>query len=215
MLSGWRRFLKEERTSLPQIYCDMDGVLVDFEQGVIDQINLELEYQEMPERKTTGGLTGIGRLRRALEAAGRELQINISDLRKGGDIKAARTYMYERFGDDVGFWATLPQMSGGQELWRFISPYDPSILTSPMEQGSQTGKRKWIARNLNPPPRSIYMSHNKWKWATTDGRSNVLIDDWDKNLIPWARHGGIAIRCAFGDSASAIAELKELGFGAE
>ena len=59
------------------------------------------------------------------------------------------------------------------------------------------------------------MSHDKWKWATTDGRPNVLIDDWDKNLIPWAEHGGIAIRCAFGDSASAISELKELGFEAK
>ena len=127
MYKGWLNFLNEEQSRLPQIYCDMDGVLVDFETGVVNEINSDLLDNSIPDRKPTGGL----------------------------------------------------------------------------------------ASNLSPQPEHTYMSHEKWKWATTDGRPNILIDDWDKNLIPWAEHGGIAIRCAFGDSASAIAELKELGFGAE
>lgn len=214
MLKEWRSFVNEERNRLPQIYCDMDGVLVDFEQGVVNQINIDLYDESIPSRKPTGGLTEMGRLRRALELSGRDLQIGMPDIRKGGDIKAARNYMYERFGNDVGFWSTLPEMAGGQSLWSFISPYSPFILTSPMDEGSQVGKRNWIKSNLNPQPSKIFMSHNKWKWATTNGRPNVLIDDWDKNLIPWAEKGGIAIRCAFGDSASAIARLKEIGFEA-
>ena len=84
-----------------------------------------------------------------------------------------------------------------------------------MDEGSQVGKRAWLAKHLSPQPTNVYMSHDKWKWAMTDGRPNVLIDDWDKNLIPWAENGGIAIRCAFGDSASAISQLKELGFEAK
>jgi 5'(3')-deoxyribonucleotidase len=217
MYKGWLNFLNEEQNRLPQIYCDMDGVLVDFETGVVDQINIELLDDSKPDRKPTGGITNIGRVRKVLIAADRELQIDVTDLRKGGgsNSKAVRNYMYKNFGDDVKFWSELPEMPGGQELWSFISPYNPYILTSPMDEGSQVGKRAWISSHLNPQPTNIYMSHDKWKWATTDGRPNILIDDWDKNLIPWAEHGGIAIRCAFGDSASAIAELKELGFGAE
>mgnify|MGYP003128278242 FL=1 len=217
MLLEWRNFLREQSERLPQIYCDMDGVLVDFEKGVVDQINIELLDDSIPDRKPTGGLTNMGRMRKVLIAADRGLQIDMTDLRKGGgsNSKAVRNYMYANFGDDVKFWSELPEMPGGQELWNFISPYDPYILTSPMDEGSQEGKRAWLSSYLSPQPTNIYMSHDKWKWATTDGRPNILIDDWDKNLIPWAEHGGIAIRCAFGDSASAIAELKELGFGAE
>ena len=36
MLKEWRSFINEERNRLTQIYCDMDGVLVDFEQGVLN-----------------------------------------------------------------------------------------------------------------------------------------------------------------------------------
>mgnify|MGYP003678425132 FL=1 len=159
----------------------------------------------------------MGRIRKALRAADQELQIDVTDLRKGGgsNSKAVRSYMYKNFGNDIEFWSNLPEMQGGQELWNFISSYDPYILTSPMDEGSQVGKRAWLAKHLSPQPTNVYMSHDKWKWAMTDGRPNVLIDDWDKNLIPWAENGGIAIRCAFGDSASAISQLKELGFEAK
>jgi hypothetical protein len=215
MLKQWRTFLKEESNKLPQIYCDMDGVLVDFELGVVNQINIDIKDGSIPDRSPAGRLTDMGRLRKVLKASGRELQIDISDIRKGGDVKAARSYMYDRFGNDVEFWANLPPMEGGAELWNFISPYRPHILTSPMEEGSQLGKRQWLQKNLNPQPNEVFMSHNKWKWATTDDKPNVLIDDWDKNLVPWAENGGIAIRCAFGDSASAIAQLKEIGFEAK
>lgn len=212
MLTEWRAFINEERNRLPQIYCDMDGVLVDFEQGVVNQINIDLHDERVPSYKDTGGITDMGRLRRTLNASGRGLKIDLADIRKGGDVKSARDYMYGRFGDDVEFWSSLPEMLGGQDLWRFISPFKPYILTSPMDDGSQVGKRNWIKSNLNPQPPKIFMSHNKWKWATTDGRPNILIDDWDKNLIPWAEKGGIAIRCAFGDSKSTIAKLREIGF---
>jgi len=214
MYTSWLKFLNEERNRLPQIYCDMDGVLVDFETGVVNQININLLDNSIPDRKPTGGITNIGRIRKTLRAADQELQIDVTDLRKGGGSngKAVRNYMYSNFGNDVKLWTELPEMAGAQELWNFISPYKPYILTSPMDEGSQVGKRAWLKNNLNPQPARVYMSHDKWKWATTDGRPNILIDDWDKNLIPWAENGGIAVRCAFGDSASAIAKLKEIGF---
>ena len=37
----WRRFIYEQESEI-QIYCDMDGVLVDFEGGVVDYINEDL-----------------------------------------------------------------------------------------------------------------------------------------------------------------------------
>jgi hypothetical protein len=84
-----------------------------------------------------------------------------------------------------------------------------------MQEGSRDGKREWLATHLDPAPAQVYMSHEKYRWSTTEGKPNILIDDWNKNLVPWADSGGIAIQCVLGDSAAAIAQLKELGFGAE
>ena len=43
LLENFRSFITEQESGLPQIYCDMDGVLVDFERGVVDQINKDLK----------------------------------------------------------------------------------------------------------------------------------------------------------------------------
>ena len=59
MYKGWLNFLNEEQSRLPQIYCDMDGVLVDFETGVVNEINSDLLDNSIPDRKPTGGLTRI------------------------------------------------------------------------------------------------------------------------------------------------------------
>lgn len=211
---SWLSFLNEERNRFPQIYCDMDGVLVDFEQGVVRQINIDLLDTEVTDET-------MSQLRRALGVSRRELQIDVADLRKSGGIKAVRTYMYGRFGNDVNFWTDLPWMPGGRRLWNFIAPYTPYILTSPMGEGSKVGKTNWLAKhklNYKRCGGEPCFSREKYQYAMTNGKPNILIDDWDKNLIPWATlfdgsPGGIAIKCAFGDSASAIDELKELGFG--
>jgi hypothetical protein len=224
VLNEWRKFLVEEHNNhLPQIYCDMDGVLVDFEGGVVSQINRDLLDGTIEDFKPTGGITPMGRLRRALLALRSEPQIDKADLSKGGggNSRAVRRYMYDRVEEDTKFWTDLPWMPGGRRLWNFIAPYTPYILTSPMGEGSKVGKTNWLAKhklNYRRCDGGPCFSHDKWKWATTDGKQNILIDDWDKNLIPWATlfdgsPGGIAIKCAFGDSASAIEELKELGFG--
>ena len=52
----------------------------------------------------------------------------------------------------------------------------------------------WIRRNLSPQPKKIFMSHDKFKWATDDsGNANVLIDDFTTNIGPWRENGGIGI----------------------
>ena len=35
LFESFKSFINEQEQRLPQIYCDMDGVLVDFEQGVV------------------------------------------------------------------------------------------------------------------------------------------------------------------------------------
>ena len=43
LLENWREYLKEEQEFPYQIYCDMDGVLVDFIKGVVEQMNKDIK----------------------------------------------------------------------------------------------------------------------------------------------------------------------------
>ena len=60
LLENWREFLKEEQTY--QIYCDMDGVLVDFVKGVVEQVNKDLKDSTIQSKEMI-------KLRKALEEA--------------------------------------------------------------------------------------------------------------------------------------------------
>ena len=212
LLENWRKFLNEEQESSYQIYCDMDGVLVDFEQGVVEQINLDLQDESLPDRKPTGGITKIGKLRKALAELGLD-SVDSSHIKKikGPINKVTRPYMYATFGDNEKFWSNLPWMPGGEELWAYISQFEADILTSPMGPGSETGKQIWIDNNLNPAPKEVFMSHDKYEWATSDENPNILIDDFTSNTIPWEDAGGIAIlHTKEGGVSATIEKLKEI-----
>jgi len=206
LLESWRQHLNEQK--LPQIYCDMDGVLVDFEAGVVEQLNKDIHGIEETHKDT-------GKLRTALEKLGRD-HIIIDDVRgKSEASKVVRDYMYARVGNNSEFWSDLPWMPGGKELWSFIAPYKPHILTSPMRKGSEIGKAFWIDINLGSLSKSqdVIMSHEKYQHALSeDGSRNILIDDWSKNTVPWDGAGGIAIQHKNGDTAATIAALEKLGF---
>ena len=206
LLENWRQYLNEDEETFPyQIYCDMDGVLVDFLIPTLDQINLDLKDE------TVTGIK-INRLRQELSKLGRDV-VTIQDLDKmdkENRLQSARNYMYRRLDDDEEFWANLPWAEGGQELWSYISKFNPYILTAPMKgEGSKRGKDIWIQKNLNPLPEKIYMSHEKYNWAVGgEEEPNVLIDDFTTNTIPWEEHGGIAILHT--DTSSTIQKLEKL-----
>ena len=208
LIENFKSFINEQETRLPQIYCDMDGVLVDFERGIVDQINKDLQMiRKMEDKKN------LVKIPRALDALGRD-EIVIDDLRgKSATSKPVRNYMYGRVGNDADFWSKLPWMPGGKELWNFISKYDPYILTSPMQRGSEIGKAFWIDENLRPLPDKVFMSSEKYEWALNDAdKPNILIDDWSKNTVPWSNKGGIAIQHVNANTSATINALKELGF---
>tara|TARA_R110000824_G_scaffold153926_8_gene325756 strand:+ start:4362 stop:5000 length:639 start_codon:yes stop_codon:yes gene_type:complete len=205
LFENWRQYLDEQKETFPyQIYCDMDGVLVDFMSATLEQINKDLK-----DKTITG--KNIDKLRKKLAEFGRD-EITAQDLDKmdkKNRLQAARNYMYRRFDDDEEFWANLPWADGGKELWDYISKFNPYILTAPMKgEGSKRGKELWIEKNLDPLPKEVFMSHEKYNWAKEDGKSNVLIDDFTSNTVPWEDHGGIAILHT--DTNKTIQELEEI-----
>ena len=212
LIENFQAFINEQEGKLPQIYCDMDGVLVDFEQGIVDQINKDLQMiRQMKDVKN------LIKIQKALDALGRD-EVDIRHFR--GSVSEAekfngalKDYMYGRVGNDADFWANLPWMPNGRELWEFIAPYEPFILTSPMQKGSEIGKAFWIDNNLSPAPEKVFMSSEKYNWALDEnGEPNILIDDWSKNIVPWAKKGGIAIQHVKANTSVTVGTLRKMGF---
>jgi hypothetical protein len=168
----------------------MDGVLVDFEKGVIEKINSELSSDSPKLPKYAN---------KVIEQLGRNY-ITRDDIKKysPGKSKAATKYMYALVHDDEEFWATLPWMKGGKHLWARIRNLDPMILTSPMDKKgkneSMLGKSRWVEKNLGISPDRIILAHSKWDYALDeDGQPSILIDDFSSKVDPWNERGGIGI----------------------
>jgi hypothetical protein len=112
-------------------------------------------------------------------------------------------------------WARLDWAPGGKELWRYLSKFDASILSSPGKQSRdiiEAGKWEWIRRNMNPQPRTVIFEPDKWKYAA---QCHILIDDSQRKLVPWEEHGGVAIQHKAGrdDHKRIIKQLqKRFGF---
>tara|TARA_Y100000034_G_C6836629_1_gene378159 strand:- start:91 stop:699 length:609 start_codon:yes stop_codon:yes gene_type:complete len=193
LFENWRKYLNyvpSERTQTYQIYCDMDGVLVDFIGGAVNYITNKLQSGEAEELKA-------------------EIDRDYVDGEDIGGNKVVKRFMYKELQHHANFWRDLEWMPDGKQLWNHIAPYNPYVLTAPMGYGSEIGKQEWIDNNLNPPPpEKIYMSHDKYRWAVTNGKPNILIDDFSKNTVPWTEAGGIAILHT--DTAKTIQELENI-----
>jgi FMN phosphatase YigB (HAD superfamily) len=116
----------------------------------------------------------------------------------------------------ASWWANLPEMESGKQLWKYIEKYNPYILTS--SGGSlneeerevlRAGKRQWCKRVLGLPKERVIVRHDKY--AEIRGSKSILIDDWKKNISLWEKNGGIAILHDSKDVEATIDRLKELG----
>ena len=116
--------------------------------------------------------------------------------------------------DTKDFWATLDWMPGAKRLYSFIAKYDPHILSAASDRdvNVRPGKLKWLGKNtkIKRGNINIVKRADKQKYAITDGESNILIDDYKKNIVEWESKGGIGVHHT--EVGKTIAELKRLGF---
>ena len=156
---------------LPDIYCDMDQVLVDFMKG-------------------------------ADEAVG------------GSFVTSDKGERWNKINQTKRFWAELEWMPGARKLYQFIARYDPHVLSaySSRDPNSQNGKKKWLNKhtNFSRSNTNLVKRADKQKFAMEDGKPNILIDDYIKNIKEWEAKGGIGIHHT--NVGKTLAELKRLGF---
>jgi 5'(3')-deoxyribonucleotidase len=186
--------LLEESDFIPkyQIYCDMDGVLTDFETRFVT-----LLQQEGPKYYSKATIAQVTRPKHFDKLEGTEEFWKFIDQYIG-----------------LEFWSEMEWMPNGRQLWDFIQPYGPKILTSPSEDNtSRLGKRLWVKENLVPAPEVLF----RFGDAKSDfaNENTILIDDKPSNLAAFAGKGGIALEVKDGEIQSVINALRELGYGRE
>ena len=155
---------------LPEIYCDMDMVLVDF----------------------------IGRAEELID---------------GKFANVDKETRWEAIKNKKDFWHTLDWMPGAQRMWKLINKYDANILSaySNRDANSRPGKKFWLKKNAQPKGDVLLVQRaDKKKYATTNGKPNILIDDYIKNIKEWEAAGGIGIHHT--SPSNTISQLKRYGF---
>ena len=132
----------------------------------------------------------------------------------GSFVQTDKDERWNKINQTKGFWANLDWMPGAKRLWNFISKYDTEILSaySNRDGTSRTGKLKWLSKNtkIKRGKINLVMRSDKQKYAMTDGKPNVLIDDYIKNIKEWEAKGGIGVHHT--SVGKTISELKSLGF---
>jgi hypothetical protein len=179
---------EEMREKKYVIFCDMDGVLVDFDEGYKQLTGVTTQHADSQGKNEFWGL--------------------FRDSLKNKDIP------------ERSYWANLDWMSDGKQLWDYISPYNPYVLTAPsvnfdipfeerykMENNeSMQGKTEWVQRL--PNMRKIYFRSAARK-ADFAGPNKILIDDRKDTIDSWNANGGIGILHT--STANTIKQLQELG----
>lgn len=108
-------------------------------------------------------------------------------------------------------WAELPVMHDAMELWNFVKPYNPQILsaTGRREYGATTQKRGWIKQHIDPKVKVNLVQAARMK-AEYANKGDILIDDQPKAINPWKDAGGVGILHT--SAKDTIAKLKKMGY---
>jgi hypothetical protein len=168
--------LKEIKTPKYTIFCDLDGVLVDFDKG----------YLELTGKPTHHAY----------------VQDSILFWRNFKDSLQAKKMR------EVEYWANLDWMSDGRELWSYIKPYTPYMLTAPSrDDQSKEGKTMWVNQHLTGF-KSIIFKLAKYK-SDLSKPGRILIDDRADTIERWNNNGGIGILHT--SATNTIEQLKQLG----
>jgi hypothetical protein len=192
-----------------QIYCDMDGVLVNFEDGLVKFVNdFLLKFAENPGHF---GPKTVKRAEKAFKELGGDVNIGkiptmkFKDFDKKSGKKALRNLSYSLIkAADVEFWLGLDWLPDGKTLWSHIKQYNPMILSSPV--GEARGKIEWCKKYLGISEDRIILEHDKHKYAEPNA---ILIDDTPRKVKPFDEAGGIAI--LHKSAQATIKELKKYG----
>jgi len=192
-----------EITNKYQIFCDMDGVLVDLVGGVNEAL-----YSDPPQDASDNYKKIQIKARAVLD----NQTLSSEHLDKTHKLfkKETRNFLYRVLMDNRRFWMGLKWLPGGKELWEYIEKYDPIILSKPTDLQAVIGKKKWVKDNIGLPKERVQIRYDKSPYASYNGKTGILIDDFESNIDKFQVAGGRTI--LYNNTYQAIKELKSFGF---
>lgn len=211
-----RRIIREGSGDFGAIYCDMDGVLVDFESGAVELVSQILDGSADPiwTESSKSMAKNIDRVKAEMGESWRPESGH--DL----DVKGARQLMMSAISSAPGkfFESLAPLDDGINDLWPFLNSLGlpVHVLSAPVRgrEGTGTaeeGKKRWIERHLDPQPESVIIvdAKDKQNWAVRDDVPNILVDDKGSTIESWNTRGGLGILHIPRDSARSIDEIRQ------
>jgi hypothetical protein len=180
--------MRERGGRKPVIFCDMDGVLVNFDKGYQDLTGMSTHHVDAQGKKEFWKA-----FRQGLENSGESEKHYWANL----DWQPGGKELWDYIKEYNPYILTAPSVN-------FDLPYDQRYNREYNE--SMQGKLEWIQRLSNM--RKIYFASavNKPKFA---GSNKILIDDRKDTIDSWNANGGIGILHTSAENT--IKQLKELG----
>jgi hypothetical protein len=180
--------MRERGGRKPVIFCDMDGVLVNFDKGYQDLTGMSTHHVDAQGKKEFWKA-----FRQGLENSGESEKHYWANL----DWQPGGKELWDYIKEYNPYILTAPSVN-------FDLPYDQRYNREYNE--SMQGKLEWVQRLSNM--RKIYFASavNKPKLA---GSNKILIDDRKDTIDSWNANGGIGILHTSAENT--IKQLKELG----
>lgn len=106
------------------------------------------------------------------------------------------------------FFQKLNWTNDGRQLWTYILPYEPMILTAATHHRDPhivAGKYTWCQNHLGLPKSRVIMESQKYIYA---GPKHILIDDMPEKVEGWTNAGGLGI--LHNSASDSIDKLKKI-----
>lgn len=108
------------------------------------------------------------------------------------------------------FYRNLPLMPGALELWEWLLPFEPCILSAASSHipASASQKHEWVKEYLGIEGDRIVIVADREDKPRYCNPGDILIDDLESNVNEWNVEGGYGIM--FHSAEQTIAELEKM-----
>jgi 5'(3')-deoxyribonucleotidase len=109
----------------------------------------------------------------------------------------------------------LNPLPGGQVIikWLHDNKIPFTVLSAPLRneaEASKEGKRGWLDEFNPGASNDAIFTKRKFKYATSNGQPNVLVDDFNYYLDSWSDAGGIAVKHSDATTDHTINQLEKI-----